>query len=112
MSQPITKAKGLAHLLDQYSENFYKLGASDEALLKDILNQVPLTNDPEEFRLIANQVWDKYFCVDAEVVAKILRRWLEIEPHNKEARVALANYLLAHGLDWDEEANQLLHDGS
>jgi hypothetical protein len=112
MSQPTTQAKVLGRLLDEYSENFNKLGASDEALLKDILNQVPLTNDPEEFRLIANQVWDKYFCVDAEVMTKILRRWLEIQPHDKEARVALANYLLAHGPDWDEEANQLLHEGS
>jgi hypothetical protein len=110
MSQPTTQPKALGRLLDEYSENFNKLGVSDEALLKEILNQVPLTTDPEEFRLIANQVWDKYFCVDPEVMATILRRRLEIQPHNQEARVALANYLLAHGPDWDEEANQLLHE--
>jgi hypothetical protein len=110
MSQPTTHLRALANLLDQYSETFDKHGNSDEALLKDILHQVPLTDDPEEFHLIANQVWDKYFCVDPKVMAKILRRWLEIQPHNKEARVALGNYLLAHGPDWDEEANQLLHE--
>lgn len=110
MSQPTTKPKTLVGLLDQYSETFEKLGTTDETLLKEILKIVPLTNDSEQFHWIASQVWDKYFCVDAEVMAKVLRRWFELQPHNKEARVALGNYLLAHGPDWDEEANELLHE--
>jgi len=110
MSQPTMQTRTLGRLLDQYSDDFDKLGSSNETLVKDILNQVPLTNDSEELRLIAGQIWDKYFCVDPEVMIKILRRWLEIQPDNKEAKLALGNYLLAHGPDWDEEANQLLQD--
>jgi hypothetical protein len=110
MSQHTLHHKSLVPLLDNYCETFDKVGIIDEVLVQKILTQVPLATDPEEFRLIASQLWDKYFCVDSDLMVCILRRWLEIEPQSREAKLALGNYLLAHGPDWDAEANRLVQE--
>jgi hypothetical protein len=109
MSQHTMHHKSIVPLLDNYCETFHK-GTTDEVLLEKIQTQLPLATDPEEFRLIASQLWDKYFCVDSGVMVRILRRWLEIQPQSRDAKLNLANYLLAHGPDWDAEANRLVQE--
>jgi hypothetical protein len=94
-------------LLDQYARAFDQ-GAPDASLLEAAAKAAAQTTDPEVFRAIAGQLWDRYYVVDVDTMIGVLRRWLEVEPRSAEAKRALGSYLLAHGPDWDEEGRGLL----
>ncbi len=111
MSQLTTSSKKIATVLTEYARRFSRNEAGS-ALLEQVVQLLPQTTDPEEFRTIAPHLWDEYFCVDAEVMIQVLRRWLEIEPSSKEAKRVLGSYLLAHGPDWDDEGTRLLAEAS
>ena|ERR1700730_8007294 len=107
MSQPTMKNERLLPLLDKYADEFNK-GTPDPTLLDEVRRRLPEVRDSQEYQSIAGMAWDKYFCVDVDLMIALLRRWLEIEPGSKEAQGALGSYLLAHGPDWDDEGNRLL----
>jgi len=98
----------LGQLLIKYADEFNQGAPPDPTLLEEVRNKLPEVSDPREFQRIASDLWDRFFCVDVDLMIEVLRRWLEIEPGSTEAQRALGSYLLAHGPDWDEEGHRLL----
>jgi len=107
MSPPIMNPSGIISLLDRYAEEFNH-GTPDATVLDEIRRRLPTASDPQEFRHIADNAWDKYFSVDVNTMIDLLRHWVAIDPQSKEAQRALGSYLLAHGPDWDDEGHRLL----
>jgi hypothetical protein len=97
----------LIDLLDEYSRRFETQGV-DSALKERIATASAKESDADVFRRVSAAAWDKYSCIDVELMIALLRRWLVIAPDSMEARQALGSYLLAHGPDWDTEANELI----
>jgi len=95
-------------LLDKYAEDFNAGKSPDPNLLLEVRGRLPEVTNPQQFRFIASNLWERYFCIDVELMIAVLRRWLEIEPGSEEAQRALGSYLLAHGPDWDDEGQRLL----
>lgn len=104
MSSPETE---LVLVLDRYVARFNS-DSIDEPLKKTVAEVASRTRDGNAFRVVADRMWTEYSCVDVLIMAKVLRAWLEVEPGSKAAKRALATYLLAHGPDWDNEAQELL----
>jgi hypothetical protein len=109
MSPIISKSETIRALLQEYIRG-YRQNAPDGLLLKRVLELLPHVNDPEELRPIAEHAWDDFLGVDVLVLIQVLRRWLELDPSNKEAMRHLGSYLLCHGPDWDGEGRQLLEE--
>jgi len=99
----------LLDLLDAYAETFHQ-GSADDSLLTELDSLLLTLQDPGEFPIVWERAWDEYSCVPVDNMIRILRRWLEINPRSRVARLSLGSYLLAHGPDWDEEARELLDE--
>ena len=108
MSQPTMKHDRLVPLLDKYAQEFNTGNPPDPTLLVEARRRLPEVKDPQEFQFIASNLWERYFCIEVDLMIALLRRWLEIEPGRVEAQRALGSYLLAHGPDWDNEGHRLL----
>ena len=102
-----TPSSPLTRLLDDYVDKFGE-DSLDDQFKKHILAALPDEDDPKVLGQIAADVWDKYSCVDVELVISILRRWSAIEPDSADAKRTLGSYMLAHGPDWDDEGKALL----
>ncbi len=100
-------AKNLVALLDEYVVQF-DTGTPTASLKEEVRKAALLERELETFQFVASAAWDKYFCVDPEVLIFVLRRWVELAPECSEAKWNLGSYMLAHGPDWDEEARALL----
>lgn len=111
MSPPTSKRSDLAGLLSEYVRGFEQ-SQPDDSLLQKVQELLPQTNDPQEFRAVADRLWDEYLCggIEVELMIRVLRRWLEVEPEGKEVKRALGTWLLLHGPDWDDEGNRLLQE--
>ena len=104
-----TPSRQLIRLLDDYVKEFNE-ERLDDRFTNAVLAALPGVNNPAVFGQIAADAWDKYSCVDVELMILILRQWLEIEPDSAEAKRSLGSYMLAHGPDWDSEGNALLEE--
>lgn len=99
----------LIESLDEYVNEFRTNTLTSKR--KDLIQAITLNeDDPLTFKDIASNIWDKYSCVDPYVIVIVLRRWIEIDPDSQEAKKILAGYMLAHGPDWDTEAENLLSE--
>lgn len=102
-----TASLTLICLLDSYVDKLNEDSLNDECK-NAVLAALADEENREVLSQIAADVWDKYSCVDVEVVISILRRWVAIEPDSTEAKRTLGSYLLTHGPDWDAEGRALL----
>lgn len=111
MSPLTSRRNEIATLLSEYARGFWH-DKPDESLVQRVQELLPEASDPQEFRAVANRLWDEYLCggIDVLLLIQVLRRWLEVEPESKEAKQALGSWLLLHGPDWDDEGNRLLRE--
>jgi hypothetical protein len=112
MSEPPTRSERLAPLLEEYVRRFWQ-GDADSALPEKVSALLPTLTDVTELRRIGARVFEEGFLLlPVGTMVAVLRRWVELDPHNAEARRTLAGYLLMHGPDWDEEARRLLAEAN
>ncbi|MEZ5944623.1 MAG: hypothetical protein R3C18_24815 [Planctomycetaceae bacterium] len=95
--------------LDKYVRAF-RWGSLSASLESEIRLLVTEESNATVFEQIVPGLWDRYLCVDVDLMIDILRRWLEVAPGSCAAKHMLGSYLLAHGPDWDEEAEKLIDE--
>lgn len=99
----------LVAALDRYVRAI-QWGSVPAKLESEIRSIALVEDDASVFKQIVPELWDRYFCVDVELMIVILRRWLEVDSESCEAKHVLGSYLLAHGPDWDEEGERLFDE--
>ena len=93
-----TSSSRLISLLEEYIDKFNE-DSLDDRFKKLVHTALADESDPTVFSEIAANVWDKYSCVDVELVISILRRWSAIEPDSGSGDVVLRQ-LVCGGLSF------------